>query len=42
MEIKKLNWRDNITENGKTFGFFTILSDVDDFIIKISNLSWIS
>ena len=30
MEIKKLNWRDNITDDGKTRGLFEILSDVKE------------
>lgn len=30
MEIKELNWRDNITDFGKKQGLFEILSDVKE------------
>jgi hypothetical protein len=30
MEIKKLNWRDNVTDVGKEQGLFEILSDVKE------------
>ena len=30
MEIKELNWRDNITDLGKKRGLFEILSDVKE------------
>lgn len=33
MEIKKLNWRDNITDVGKEQGLFEILSDVKELRI---------
>lgn len=33
MEIKKLNWRDNVTVVGKEQGLFEILSDVKELNI---------
>jgi hypothetical protein len=36
MKIKKLIWRDNVTEVGKTNGLFQIISDVDELDIHYS------
>jgi hypothetical protein len=40
MNIKKLNWRDNITDVGKEQGLFEILSDVKELNITYHIRNW--